>query len=827
MYRLTQNFRFAFRQLGKTPGFTLTVVLTLTLGIGATTAIFSLVEGILLRPLPFRNPDRLVLLGDHLGGGQNTPVTAREIGIYSNATGAFSSMGGYTTTSYELSASAASGATAEDVRAARFNAGVFPTLGVRPVLGRVFTQQEEDAHQPLAVISYALWLTRYQRDPRVLGSTIDLDRRPYTIIGVMPRSFAFPLEDGQLDQVQLWVPMSLTPDELADQKAGFWGYQMVARLKDGVTFSQAAQDADRVAQQVMRSFPVTMSAIRIQGDITRLMEYAVADVRPLLRTLFFAVSIVLLIACVNVAGLLLVRAIRRRREYAVRLALGARASAIIRESVCEGLLLSFAGGLLGLAFAAAAIRTALHLLPESMPRVDSISIDGIVVGFALLLAFATGALCSLAPAFAALRTNLTESLKEGVRTGTGASSHAWLRSTLVVSEIAIALVLLTISGALLRSFQKMRAVDPGFRPDNVLVASYQLPLNQYNTQTSAEAFNRAVVDRLASKPGIVAAGITNILPASGLYGGVGYTIEGAPIDTWKLKFAMFAITCGDYFRAMSIPLLDGRYFTTDDRSDSSLVVIVGQSMAEHSWPGQRAVGKRMHVGNPQKGLPWATVVGVVADTKVGSPDEPSKDQLYLSAEQPAILFGSDASDSPILTSGYITLRSALPPEQMTQTLRATVAEIDPLLALQQMQPMSAVISNVEAPRRFNTDLITAFAAGALVLAITGIYAVVAFSVSLRTQEIAIRMALGAQRNRIARLVLISGAKMALIGCGLGVIGSLAISRMVSSFLFNVSATDPLVYLAAALTMMLMALAASALPAMRAASADPIEALREI
>jgi predicted permease len=827
MYRLTQNFRFAFRQLGKTPGFTLTVVLTLALGIGATTAIFSLVEGILLRPLPFSNPDRLVLLGDHLGGGQNTPVTAREIGIYSNATSAFSSMGGYTAARYELSGSAASGATSEEVRAARFNAGVFPTLGVRPVLGRVFTQQEEEARQPLTVISYALWLTRYQRDPRALGSTIDLDRRPYTIIGVMPRSFAFPLEDGQLDQVQLWVPMSLTPDELADQNAGFWGYQMVARLKDGVTFSQAAQDADRVAQQVMRSFPVNMSAIRIQGDITRLMEYAVADVRPLLRTLFLAVSIVLVIACVNVAGLLLVRAIRRRREYAVRLALGARASAIIRESVCEGLLLSFAGGLLGSAFAAAAIRTALHLLPESMPRVDSISINGIVVGFALLLAFATGALCSLAPAFAALRTNLTESLKEGVRTGTGASSHAWLRSTLVVSEIAIALVLLTISGAFLRSFQKMRAVDPGFRPDNVLVASYQLPLNQYNTQTSAEAFNRAVVDRLASKPGIVAAGITNILPASGLYGGVGYTIEGAPLDTWKLKFAMFAITYGDYFRAMSIPLLDGRYFSADDRSDSSLVVIVGQSMAEHSWPGQRAVGKRMHVGNPHKGLPWATVVGVVADTKVGSPDEPSKDQLYLSAEQPAILFGSDASDHPILTNGYITLRSALPPEQMTQTLRATVAEIDPLLALQQMQPMSAVISNVEAPRRFNTDLITAFAAGALVLAITGIYAVVAFSVSLRTQEIAIRMALGAQRNRIARLVLISGAKMALIGCGLGVLGSLAISRMVSSFLFNVSATDPLVYLAAALTMMLMALAASALPAMRAASADPIEALREI
>ena len=823
MYALAQNFRFAFRQLGKTFGFTLTVVLTLALGIGATTAIFSLIEGILLRPLPFSNPDRLVLLGDHIGNGPNTPVTAREIGIYPDATSAFSSMGGYISTSFELSGST----TSEEVHAARFNSGVFPTLGVRPILGRIFTKQEEEAHQPIAVISYALWLTRYQRDPRVLGSSIDLDRRPYTIVGVMPRSFEFPLQDGQLDQVQLWVPMGLTPDELSDQNAGFWGFQMVARLKDGITLPQAAQDADRVARQVMRSFPANMSAIHIQGDVTPLMEYAVGEARPLLRTLFFAVSIVLLIACVNVAGLLLVRAIRRRREYAVRLALGARTTAILRESVCEGLLLSLAGGLLGLAFAGAAVRTALHLLPESMPRVDSISIDGMVVAFALLLALATGALCSLAPAFAALRTNLTESLKEGVRTGTGASSHAWLRSTLVVSEIAIALVLLTISGAFLRSFQKMRAVDPGFRSDHVLVASYQLPLNQYNTQTSAEAFNRSVVDRLTSKPGIAAVGITNILPASGLYGGVGYTIEGVPIDSWKLKFAMFAITYGDYFRAMSIPLLDGRYFTTDDRANSSLVLIVSQSMAEHSWPGQRAVGKRMHVGNPHKGLPWATVVGVVADTKVGSPDEPSKDQLYLSAEQPAILFGSDASDNPILTNGYITLRSALPPDQMTQTLLSTVAEVDPLLALQQVQPMSAVISNVEAPRRFNTDLITAFAAGALLLAITGIYAVVAFSVSLRTQEIAIRMALGAQRNRIARLVLISGAKMALLGCGFGVLGSLAISRMVSSFLFNVSATDPVVYVLAALTMMFLALAASALPAMRAASADPIDALREI
>jgi predicted permease len=824
MYALAQDLRFAFRQLLKAPGFTVTVIFTLALGIGATTAIFSLVEGILLRPLPFGDPNRLVLLGDHLGGRANISVTAREIGTYSNATSAFSTLGGYSSTTYELSG----GAAPQQVNAARFTANIFPTLGVRPMLGRVFTQQEEDAHEPLAVISYALWMNRYHRDPHVLESTIVLDRKAYTIIGVMPRSFEFPLQDGQLDQAQLWVPLSLTPDELSDEYAGFWGYKMVARLKNGVTLSQAAQDADRVARQIMRSFPASMSALRIQGDVTLLREHAIGDVRPLLRTLFLAVSIVLLIACANVAGLLLVRSIRRRREYAVRLALGAGSGIIIRESVFEGLLLSFAGGLLGLAFAATAIRTALHLLPESMPRVDSIAMDGRVVAFALLVALATGALCSLAPAFAALRTNLTENLKDGVRTGTGASSHTRLRSTLVVSEIAIALVLVTISGAFLRSYQKMRAVDPGFRPDHVLVASYQLPLNQYPTDASADAFDRAVIEKFAGKPGIVAVGITDFLPASGAYRGSAYTIEDEPVETWKLKFSMFAITYGDYFPALGIPLIDGRYFTIEDRSNSPLVVIVNQSMAKHSWPGQRAIGKRMHIGNPHKGLPWATVVGVVADTKIGSPDEPSGDQWYMSAQQPAIIFGTGFTGKLTGTAGgYITLRSALPPEQMTQTLRATVAEIDPLLALEQVQSMDAAISNVEAPRRFNTDLITAFAVGALLLAITGIYAVVAFSVSLRSQEIAIRMALGAQRTVIARLVLISGARLALLGCGLGVLGSLAVSRLVSSFLFEVSATDPFIYMVGVLIMILVALLASALPATRAASADPIEALRSI
>jgi predicted permease len=822
MRSLLANLRSAFRRLQKAPGFSLTVVLTLALGIGAVTAIFTLIEGILLRPLPFSNPDRLVLLGDHLEGGlSSTPVTAREIGTYSNATSAFSSLGAYVPTSYELSG----GAIPEEVNAARFTAGVFPTLVVSPILGRVFTQQEENGREPLAVISYPLWLNRYHRDPHILGTSIVLDRRAYSIIGVMPRSFEFPLESGHLDQAQLWVPMSLTAEELSDQHAGFWGYQMVARLRDGVTLSQAAEDADRVAKQ-MKPAP-GQSSIHIQGGVTPLLEYDVADVRPLLRTLFLAVSVVLVVACVNVAGVLLVRAIRRRGEYAIRLALGARSGVIIRDSVLEGLLLGLAGGLLGLAFAATAIPTALQLLPpDSMPRVDSISIDAAVAGFALLLALASATLCSFAPAFAAFRTDLIESLKQNL--ASGASSHTWLRSILVVSEIAIALMLLTTCGAFLHSFQKMRAVDPGFRPDHVLVGEYQLPLKQYPTETSAESFNQAVIDHLSHKPGIASAGITNALLASGIAGESAYTIEGEPTASWKLKFAVFAAVDGDYFRTMGIPLRDGRYFTIDDRANSPLVVIVNQSMAEHSWPGQRAVGKRMHAGGPQKRLPWATVVGVVTDTRLGPRDEPSDYEWYTPARQPATLSGFEASGKLTdATRECVALRSSLPPEQMIRTLHATIAEIDPLLAIQNVQPMNEVISNVEGPRRFNTDLITAFAMCALVLTMSGIYAVVAFSVSLRAHEIAIRMALGAQRSRIARLVLFSGLKLALFGCGLGVLGSLAASRLVRSFLFEVSPTDPLIYMVAAVVMMIVALAASALPAKRAASSDPIKALHSM
>lgn len=819
---LANDLRYSLRRLAKSPWFSLSAVLMLALGIGSATTIFSLIEGILLRPLPFHDPGRLVELGEHVGNNPGIGITARDIGAYATGSSAFSSVGGFTSISFELAGSSFP----ENVSAARLTYSVFPTLGVQPVFGRLFTQQEDDAHAPVAVISFALWTNRFHRDPAISGRSIELSRKTYTIVGVMPRDFEFPLQARRINQAQLWVPMSLTAEELSDQAAGHWGFQMVARLKNGVTMPEAVQDADRVARQIMRDFPATMSNIQIRGDAKLLSQVFTGETKPLLRILFVAVLVVLLIACTNVAILMLVRAIRGHRDHAVRLALGARSSAIIRRAMVEGSLLSLSGGLVGLALAAVTLRLALRLWPEWMPRADSISVDGTVALFALGIAILSGLFCSLAPALIALRTNLVGSLKEGLGTGASSGIASRIRSALAIAEIAVALVLLTVSWALLRSYQKMLAIDPGFRPERVSVAGYQLPVTQYRSDATVEAFNTAILERLSGKPGIISAGIGNTLPSSGNSGMAAYTIEGERSEGWKLKFAGFGAIDGNYFYALDIPLIAGRTFTANDRAHSPLVVIVSQSMAQHCWPGQSAIGKRMHFGNPKKGLPWATVVGMVGNTRIGARDQEGNDQLYVPAQQPATLYGFGSSESRLIPAGgFIVLRAALPPEQMIGILRQTVAEIDPLLALDQVQPMSDVLSRTEAPRRFVTELIGAFAVLALTLSFTGIYAVMSFAVSLRSQEIAIRMALGASRDSIAGLILRSGTGLAVLGCGIGIVSSLAAARFVQSFLFAVPANDRWNYAASVFLMMLIAVLASVLPASRAAAADPMATLR--
>jgi putative ABC transport system permease protein len=826
MSTLFNDLRDAFRQLRKSPGFAITAILTLALGIGATTAIFSVVEGVLLRPLPFRDASRLVLLGDHVTGADlpgDTSVTAPDILAYSHDTKAFSSMGGYIGTGFELSGSVQP----VNVNATRISAGVLPTLGITPLLGRFFTPQEEEHSQHLVVLSYATWKSRFHADQNILGQKILLDRQPYIVIGVMPHNFEFPLQPGHLNRSEVWVPLSLTHDEL-DKGAASWNYSIVARLKPGVTAAQAQADANRVAQQIMRGYPTFLASLHIRAVIQPLRASTVAAARPLIRVLFLAVVIVLLIACANLAGLLLVRAIRRRRETAVRLALGSSSKTLVQQAVIESLLLSISGGIIGIGLAAIAIRASIRFLPENLPRINDIHLDWVVIAFALLLAIGTGILCCLAPAFAALHTNMNEALKEGGRTGSVGGGHARLRSILVVSEIAVALVLLIASGLLLRSFQKMRDVDLGFHPDHTVIAMYSLPQKQYATQASVDSFNQELMLRLKQIPGTQSVGLADSVPLAGGTGNNGFVVEGYVQPKGQLvNLADGTEVEGDYFRAMGISLLSGRNFNPSDNATGQLVAIVNRKLAEHYWPGASPVGRRIRLGTTETKTPYMTVVGEIDDVKLTGPDDDTLEQYYQPVEQGQASLGQFAKPSDLDGNQlYVAMRTSMPPHQMENSLRQVFHSLDPQLALMQVQTMDEAVSTTEAPRRFNTTIITAFGAIAVFLAILGIYSVVAFSVALRTQEMAIRLALGASRSAIRHLILLSGARLALIGCAIGLAGAIGATQLLRSLLFQVNPFDPFVLIASAVAIMMFSLAASAMPAQRAAGVDPMHALRD-
>ncbi len=827
MRGFASDLRLMGRQLLKSPGFATTAVLMLAFGIGATTAIFSVVDGVLLRPLPFAHADRLVTLGDQVAGtnwGKNWqgPVTAPEVLTYQRQMHSFSSLGGYGFVDYNLSGLDQP----QVIRAARMTPSVFATLGVAPLMGRVFTHQEDTQHQQVAVLSYGTWKSRFNGAPNILGTKILLDRKPYIVIGVMPREFEFPLMPGDLYRTELWVPMSFTPEELAPEADADWYLEMVGRLKPGLTAAQAEADANGVAQQIMRNYPPDEANFRIHPVVYPLQQITVFQTRSLLRMLFWAVAVVLLIACANFAGLLLVRAIRRQRETALRLALGATAATLLRQAVAESLALSVAGGLIGIGLAALAVYGGRNLLPDNLPLTSQVALNWAVAGFALLLALLTGILCGLAPGFSALRTNVNAQLKEGGPTGSTSGAHARLRSALVVVEIAVALVLLTASGLLLRSFQRMSEVNLGFEPDHVATAVYSLPKEQYSTQDRIDNFNHDLLRRLRQLPGVRSAGLTDTIPATG--GGIwsfvaeGYVDPRGPDRT----NASPSLVIGDSFQTMGIPLLRGRYLTEDDNANTQLVVIVNHEFAAHYWPHQDPIGKRMRLGMLKSPTPWMTVVGEVADAKLGAPDQDAREQFYLPVAQ--VKKDSGPKVQPTLLVGnyaYIVVRSALPPDRMENAIRSVVHSLDPQLPLSRVETMNEVVARSQGPRRFNTAIITSFALAAVLLAGLGIYSIVAFSVASRVQEMAIRIALGSQRGHILSLVLISGAKLAAVGVLIGLAGAAAASGLVRSFLFQVSPFDPVVLALAAIAVLALALAASAIPARRAAAVNPIEALR--
>ena len=815
------------RRLRRSPGFVVAAVLTLGIGIGGTTGMFSVLQAALLRPLPFPDSDRVVVLtnnleGANVHGSSEVGVSPPDIQSYSRQTHAFLAMGAYQAITYEVSG------IGEPFRThgTRLAAGAFTTLGVSPLFGRLFTQEEDDQAQRVVVVGYPFWRNHLHGDAHILGSEILLDRIPYSVVGVMPKSFEFPLLPGLLNRSELWVPLSLTQAELnGSEAAGNWTFEMIARLKPGVTSAQAQEDAEPVAREIMRTYPAFMASSHIRPVVRSLKGQTVAQGRPLVLVLFCAMAAVLLIGCANMGGLLLVRATQRRHEFAVRLALGAPALTLVSEAMLEGLILSGIAGLFGLGFAVIALRILSTQLSRTLPRIQEVALSWDVITFACILAVATGLLCEIVPAFAALRTSMNAMLRESSsRRATGSVSLVGLRSILVVAQIAAALVLLTASGLLLESFAKMRAVKVGFDPGHVVIASYSLPPRQYASQQAADRFNSELLRRIGQVPGTRFSGITSLPPMSEVPNLMIFNADACVLPREDLNAADVAVVSGDYFLSMGIPLARGRLFTAADQSDRQLVVIVNRRLAEHCWPGESPIGKRLRFGTAESTNPWLTVVGEVSDVKQGSPDSDVPHQFYLPTQQ-----FEAASGFPVVAylgpMSYLTVRSALPLSQVEGTFRSALRSLDPQLAVSEFQAMEDVVSATTVPRIFNTVAITGFAVAALLLGVVGIYGVISFSAVLRTQEIAVRMALGAQRVEIVRLLLGSALRLAAAGCCIGLLGAVAASRLLSALLFQVKPLDATVLILACAVIVLLSLAASWLPAHRAASVDPMLALR--
>jgi putative ABC transport system permease protein len=828
--RLWQDISYALRGFGRNPGFATVAVSVLALGIGATTTIFPIVDGILLRRLPFPDPGRLVVVSDVLQGvnaGNNGElgVTGPDVLAYIRNTKSFDSLGGYVVAPYELSGAG----DPAFINGARLTGGVFSALDIAPIMGRVLTQHDDDQKQKVAVLSYATWQERLHGNPNVLGSKILLNRQPYIVIGVMPRDFEFPLLPGHLTRSELWVPMSFLQNEISEAGAGVWNFQMVGRLKPGTSPQRAQTDADRAAQEIVRNYPSFMSSVHMNAVVRPLNEETVEQARPLINMLFLAVTVVLLIACANLAGLLLIRAIRRRRELSLRLALGAQGFALLRQPLLECLILSISGGVVGLGLAALALHLGRNLLPETFPLISRIGLNWRVAAFSMALAVLTGLICAIAPTFAAIRTSVNEALNEGGGLGSGGARHVRMRSVLVIAEIAVAMVLLNISGLLLRSFEKMSEVHLGYRPDHTLVAGYSLPATQYGTQGSVDRFNQELLRRLQHLPGSKAAALSSQVPASDINNNAAFLVEGyVPAKGEGLHQAWSAQVKGDFFLTMGITLLRGRTFTDADNAKSQLVAVVNQKLSGHFWPGQNPIGKQIRWGTPNLSTPWMTVVGEVEDVKQDAPDQEASEQIYQPLEQVKASAGSLAASASVLmgNGGFITLRTSLAPEQMQNTMLSAVRSIDPQLPLFQLQTMEHAVSDKEAPRRFNTGIIMVFAAAAVLLAILGIYSTVTFSAAQRAQEMAIRMALGSQRVGIMKLILGSGAKLAVPGCILGLVGVLVSSQLLERFLFGVSPFDPIVVALATIAILLLAVIVTLIPAWRTSAVDPMQALRD-
>ncbi len=822
MRTLLRDLHFALRHLRKVPGFTATAVLTLAIGIGGVTAVFSVVEAVLLRPLPFRDPAQLMSLHERVEQDKHElRMSAPDVLFFQRESKAFSAIGGFIGSDYELTGAGAP----FKAQAERVTASIFTVIGIEPTLGRTFTQQEDDNATPVTVISYAMWKERFRSDPNALGAKLDLDRRPYTIIGVMPRDFEFPLDAGRLSHRDLWVPMSFSTVEKNSEGNNF-DYSAIGRLRPEVTIQQAQHDVDRVIAAIQAKYPA--SGVKLHAYFIPLRDEVVGSARPLLRVLFGVVALILLIACVNLANLLLVRAAGRRREFGVRLALGAARRTMFRQLLTESLLLSSLGGIAGVALAIALVQAASAKLPNSLPRLSEIGVSWPMLAATILLTSVTGFICGIAPALESIRPHFLESVRDGGHGASYGRGQSRLRSGMVILEVGMAMVLLVSAGLLLRSFAKMLVVDPGFESSHLLTASLSLPVHDYPTQQKVNDFLANLQQRLAANPEVKSVGFSSNIPIVGQRSGrliapQGYT--KSPGEGWII--ASNYLIQGNYFEATRIPLIRGRYFTAaDDDPKAPLVTVISQSLANRYFAGKDPIGMGIKVGPSfASSMPTMTVVGVVGDIKQGARDQATVPQMYEPVTQAKADLGPYGEMIGVAGDMNIVVRAAGDPATLEIALNKTVRQLDPLLAVSDVSTMDEIVAATESSRRFNTTMLASFAAIALLLSLLGIYGVLAYSVTERTREIAIRMALGATRETVLLRTLRYALSLTAIGAAIGLVASAGLTRLLSSLLFDVKPLDGLVMVGAMVLLFICTSIAGWLPARRAASIEPMQALR--
>jgi putative ABC transport system permease protein len=800
MTTILQDARYAGRLLIKSPVFSLIAVLTLALGIGANTAIFSVVNALLLRPLPYPDAGKLVMVWQDLrarGGPATEWATPGDFVDWRDSRSIFANtaaMQGWQPTLTGV-------AEPEPLVGEQVTGEYFDVLGVRPQLGRAFRPEEDVPNAPRVVIlSHGLWQRRFGGDRTLVGRRITLGGEPHEIVGIMPEGF----RPAVISQAQLWRPRRLNT---ANPSRGAVILRVVARLREGVTLDQARHSAEWLSAQLAVAHPDTNKGARL--NIVALQEQIVGNIRPGLLVLLGAVGFVLLIACVNIANLLLARASGRGREIAVRMALGAMRGRVVRQLLTESLILAAIGGALGLVIGVWGVSMLIALAPDGAPRLDEIGLDGTVLAFAVALTVATGLIFGLVPALQVSRPELTPALREGGR-GTAGPGSQRARRALIVAEVALALMLLVGSGLLLRTFLRIQAVDLGFNPENVLVGSIVPPQVKYRNDDERRVLYDRLLERASALPGLKAAALGSVLPLGG-DSDMTIFIEGRPLPRTSSEAlaTWYRLVSADYLQAMDISLRSGRMFKSGEQAP---ILVINETGARRFWPGEDPIGKRVRFDQDEK-APWFTVIGVCEDVKMRGARGEARTEVYIPYWQ---------MPEPGMN---IVLKAAADPARLAGPLRQAVREVDPDLPVSTLMPMSQIVSDSIDEPRFVAFLVSVFATLALLLSAIGIYGVMSYAVAQRTSEIGVRMALGAGRHEVFGLIVGDGLKLAAIGIGIGLVASVALARSISTLLFGVATYDPLTFAAMTATLLAVAVLASIIPAQRATRVDPIVALR--